>query len=355
VRLLEDRTVPSTLTVTSPLDNGAPGTLRAVLASAAAGDTIDFAKKLDGKTITLTQGQLTLTQNVDIEGPGAGELAISGNHAGRVFDVQATGVTIAGLTIAGGSVTGLGSAGNPADIGGGGILNEATGGLTLSDCVVSGNTATAQSSSVDVWGGGLPNEGTAMVVSCTFGDDVATGGNSSSGGGVGNFAGATLTITDCTFNDNQTLAAAGSGIASFGGAIVNFSFDPLHPSSANISGSAFANNLAGAANAEGGAVVDEGTAATMVVTDSTFSQNQAIGDGSGATANGGAVFAVFDNLTLTGCGFTNNQAVGGAGGDGVNTFSQGAGGAIAAYYGNAVRPGACDNQPQPSSRWSRVA
>src|SRR6516164_5085180 len=56
VRLLEDRAVPSTLTVTSPLDNGAPGTLRSVLASAALGDTIVFAKKLDGTTITLTQG-----------------------------------------------------------------------------------------------------------------------------------------------------------------------------------------------------------------------------------------------------------------------------------------------------------
>jgi hypothetical protein len=61
VRLLEDRTVPSTLTVTSPLDNGAPGTLRSVVASAAPGDTVVFAKKLDGKTITLAQGQLTLT------------------------------------------------------------------------------------------------------------------------------------------------------------------------------------------------------------------------------------------------------------------------------------------------------
>src|SRR5215469_15708028 len=55
---LEDRTVLSTLTVTSSADDGTSGTLRAVLAAANPGDTVSFAPSLNKQTITLTQGQL---------------------------------------------------------------------------------------------------------------------------------------------------------------------------------------------------------------------------------------------------------------------------------------------------------
>jgi hypothetical protein len=56
--VLEDRTLLSTLLVKSAADDGSAGTLRAVLAAAHNGDTIQFAPALDGQTITLTQGQL---------------------------------------------------------------------------------------------------------------------------------------------------------------------------------------------------------------------------------------------------------------------------------------------------------
>src|SRR4051812_30828172 len=72
VRELEDRSTPSTFTVTDLGDAG-PGTLRqAVLdANAQSGaDTIDFQAGLSG-TITLTSGQLDLTDDVTITGPGA--------------------------------------------------------------------------------------------------------------------------------------------------------------------------------------------------------------------------------------------------------------------------------------------
>src|SRR5690349_2158216 len=54
--VLEDRTLLSTLLVRSVADDGSAGTLRAVLAAAHNGDTIQFARALDGQTITLTQG-----------------------------------------------------------------------------------------------------------------------------------------------------------------------------------------------------------------------------------------------------------------------------------------------------------
>src|SRR5438132_10063412 len=67
---LEDRTVLSTLTVTSALDDGSRWTLRAVIDSASPGVTINFAKKLACDTITLTHGQLAITNNLAIDGQG---------------------------------------------------------------------------------------------------------------------------------------------------------------------------------------------------------------------------------------------------------------------------------------------
>src|SRR4051812_32992919 len=70
VEALEDRTLPSTLTVTSAADDGSAGTLRAVLATAHNGDNVRFAHQLAGQTITLTGGELAISQNLTISGPG---------------------------------------------------------------------------------------------------------------------------------------------------------------------------------------------------------------------------------------------------------------------------------------------
>ena len=103
---LEDRTVPSTLTVANDLDSGA-GSLRDTIAAASSGDTIVFDPSLAGQTITLTSGELALTKNLDIEGPGADHLAVSGDHAGRVFNISGgVTITIAGLRISDGMVVG---------------------------------------------------------------------------------------------------------------------------------------------------------------------------------------------------------------------------------------------------------
>jgi uncharacterized protein (TIGR03118 family) len=123
---LEDRTVPSTLTVTSAADDGSAGTLRALIAAANSDDTINFDPSLDGQTITLTSGELAVAKSLDIEGPGAALLTISGNKASRVFDISgsSTSVKIAGLTLADGlasATTATGPSGNITM--GGAILN----------------------------------------------------------------------------------------------------------------------------------------------------------------------------------------------------------------------------------------
>ena len=70
-----------------------------------------------------------INQNLDIEGPGASQLTVSGGGLSQVFDVAAgTTVTIAGLTITGGV---------DSDGIGGGIMN--AGNLTLKNDSVTGN------------------------------------------------------------------------------------------------------------------------------------------------------------------------------------------------------------------------
>src|SRR6266446_4488682 len=70
----------ATLTVTNACDNG-PGSLRQAILDAAPSDTINFS--VTG-TITLTTGELSITNDLSIAGPGATNLALSGNYASRV-------------------------------------------------------------------------------------------------------------------------------------------------------------------------------------------------------------------------------------------------------------------------------
>jgi hypothetical protein len=76
----------ATLTVTSNVDSGA-GSLRAAIAIAQAGDTIQFDPSLANQTITLTTGQLEIDKGLIIDGANAPGLTISGNNAYRVINV----------------------------------------------------------------------------------------------------------------------------------------------------------------------------------------------------------------------------------------------------------------------------
>ena len=121
---LEGRLVLSAFHVTTLADGGA-GSLRAAIAQAnahAGADIIDFQPGLTG-TIALTGGELDITDDLTINGPGADRLTVSGNNISRVFKVESgETVTISGLTIAGGNA----GSGN-----GGGIDNFGT--LTVSN------------------------------------------------------------------------------------------------------------------------------------------------------------------------------------------------------------------------------
>src|SRR5262249_27902286 len=94
LEVLEDRTLPSVFLVTNRNDSGA-GSLRAPITAAnsnPAAARIVFAPTAHG-TITLTSGQLSITDDLKIDGPGAHALAVSGNDASRVFRID-SGVVV---------------------------------------------------------------------------------------------------------------------------------------------------------------------------------------------------------------------------------------------------------------------
>ncbi len=238
LEVLEGRLVPSTLTVTNNLDSG-KGSLRYEIAHATTkNSTIVFAPSLDGQTITLTSGQLNITTGLTIQGPGAGQLTVSGGHNSRVFEVNASApVVLSGLTISNGT-TSPSNAALPYSGDGGGILNLST--LTLSGCIVSGNSASAPAPS---YGGGIYNAGTLTLSGCTVSNNYAIADMASAGGG-GIYNAGTLTITNSTLSDNYTNDTTGGGIYNAGTLTVtnstfssNLAFDPYSgPYTSNIYG-----------------------------------------------------------------------------------------------------------------------
>src|SRR5262249_52781079 len=117
-------------TVTNAADSG-PGTLRQAIASALAGETIDFG--ITG-TITLTSAELLINKNLIIQGPGAGTLMIhrstnNGTPAFRIFHFQSGIISMSGLSLSNGRTNV-----------GGGIYNETT--ASLRDCAIQANSAT---------------------------------------------------------------------------------------------------------------------------------------------------------------------------------------------------------------------
>src|SRR5262249_28761847 len=108
---LEDRTVPTTWTVTTLADSGA-GSLRTAIGLAQNGDTIDFDPSLNGHAIDLTTTELLVRHDISIVGPGADQLTVERSYAEnipafRLFEIAAGHtVSISGLTLKNGLIAG---------------------------------------------------------------------------------------------------------------------------------------------------------------------------------------------------------------------------------------------------------
>jgi hypothetical protein len=179
VALASQSMTAETFTVTSKNDSG-PGSLRQAILDANANpgaDTITFS--ITG-TITLSSGQLSITDALTIVGPGSGRLVIDGNYASRVFDVESTTVSISGLTVR----DGVADASAPDGSVGGGIRN-ASGTLSLASVVLINNVALGSTNSGE--GGGIANVlgGTITASRIALKYNLATG-SSNPGLGVRN-------------------------------------------------------------------------------------------------------------------------------------------------------------------------
>jgi len=185
----------ATLTVTNTNDSGA-GSLRDALASAGAGDTIEFS--VSG-TITLAS-QLTISQNLTINGTGK-SIIIDGNNAYRVFCVTAATVNFIALTIQHGQ-TGE-TCGSNTNFGGG-IYND-VGTMNITNSILSANQSIS-------FGGAIFNGvGTMNITNSTLSGNSAA----DSGGGIYNDVG-TMNITNSTLSGNSTPISRGGGIYSLG-------------------------------------------------------------------------------------------------------------------------------------------
>ncbi len=253
------------------------------------------------QTITLSGVQLELEDTggtQTITGPAAGVTLSGGGNSSvisggdhRVFKVD-SGVTasLSGLTISGGSAGFPGFGGGLANYGGtvtltectisgnsategGGVFNAYSGTANLTGCTLSGNyTLYGQGG-----GGGMQNNGTANLTDCTLSGNYSGLG----GGGVEN--GGTANLTDCTL----------SGNSGFAGGLLNYSMASLSDCT-----------LSGNSAVSGGGVRNKYGTANL--TDCTLSGNSS-GYGGGGVAN------YSGTANLTACTISGNTARDGGG------------------------------------------
>jgi IPT/TIG domain len=167
-------------------------TLPYAAAHALGGDTIDFDAAIYGSTIT-TSATLTLNNSVTINGPGSSVMTINGNNNHSVFAISPAATSaISGLTVTNGLA-----------ITGSGILNR--GMLTLSNDAITANGDSHNTTNLH--GDGIYNAGTLSISDCTIDNNASY----LDGGGIENHG--TMSISDSTIANNAAL--------SYGGGIYN--------------------------------------------------------------------------------------------------------------------------------------
>ena len=203
----------------------------------------------------------------------------AGTPSFRIFLVDSTGdLTLNDVTLTGARISGIGGSGN-----GAGILN-------LGILELNSSTITANSAQI---GGGISNQqsGTVTLTNTTVSNNSA----SSAYGGIQNAEYGTMTLLDSTISGNT----AGSNVGGIGN---GFTATVLTITNSTISGNTAAGCCGGIANA-----------GTLTLTDSTVSGNI-------AGANGGGIASTRE-ATITNCDINNNTASTGGGISGGGTMT----------------------------------
>jgi hypothetical protein len=240
--------------VTNCQDSGS-GSLRAALANAISGETINFDLSCPAGTTAFPIIQittpLTISTNLTVDGPGPSHLWVEDSAPG-VFSVS-SGVTttISGIGISAGSG---GQSATPASTQttGGGILNEGT--LSLSNVLF-------QDISVSGAGGAIYNTGTLTVTGSTLAGNGAT-----DGGGIYN-AGGSVTVDGTTFLAN-TASGNGAGIYN--------SSNAMSTGSVSITDSTIENNIS---DADGGGIYNTNPSSLRMINSTVSGSNANQGAG----------------------------------------------------------------------------
>jgi hypothetical protein len=200
-------------------------------------DTITFVASLAGQALVLTQGALTITHDVTIDGDAVGndgkaDITISGGDTSRVFTVDDGSTftfvtaTLDSLTIVHGSATKGGgiyvglndvlvlnhsTVSQNAATFGGGIFADYQASVYVNDSVVSDNTATQFGGGINA--NGFPPNGSATVLLT----NTTVSGNhaDASGGGILGYNANVITLINSTVTGNSA-GQSGGGIYNYG-------------------------------------------------------------------------------------------------------------------------------------------
>jgi hypothetical protein len=259
------------------------------LANANAGaDTIVFNSNLTGSTISLTTGELLISEALTINGPGASQLTVDGGGTQRIFNINPPNldvVKISGLTVANGHATAAS---------GGGIYNyDAL--LILQNSVVTGGAAR----STGERGGGVYSKYGAMQINSSR----VTGNTAYQGGGVASDQ-APTTISKSTLDGNEAFGKGSLGSPPYGNGYGGGIF--MKQANLAVDRSTISNNDAGY---DGGGIYNSEGGGVVTVSNSTIANNHALHDD-----GGGIWISTNDSLVVTGSTVTGNTAATHAGG-----------------------------------------
>jgi len=288
--------------VTSVLDNGGPGTLRAAIALAGStlgDDEIIFDPALftsGPRTINLS-ATLAIGSGgggVSIVGPGASDLILDGGDAFRVIDSSAPTLELSGFTV----TNGLAAGAVPRDFGGG---IRARGFVTLDGMVVTENASNGTGNLESGGGGiGMFSDSFLIVRNSTISDNTAV----SKGAGIYFYAvgalglaAGSLLVENSTISGNRSTPTA----AYYGGGGIFFYRTPSStvpspdfvPGTIVIRNSTIANNQT---TGSGGGFLGLVQGGTLLVQNSTISGNSA--DAAGAAYGGGGIALLFSTAQL---------------------------------------------------------
>jgi CSLREA domain-containing protein len=305
----------ATLTVTKTADTNdgvcdADCSLRDAVTAAASGDTVVFSSLFNSpQTITLTLGQINITQNLTITGTGQDLVDISANMNGRIFDISANlNVTMTGMKLRDGRV---GASSGDADGGAIRVLN-GSGNLNLSYMEFTNNYAYYDQ---PPFPGGL---GAALYCyGCTMTlTNLNVHHNLGPADGI-QVDGGTVDIRDSVLDSNSS-GIGGATLNMINTTVTGHTFSGVGGDHLTIINSRIINNngrgiYGGATMTVDNSVIagnrDEGldSFGTATIRNSTISNNLTLpGGGGGGIVNGGTMYII-------GCSITGNQAAQGGG------------------------------------------